>query len=148
MSSVAIQDLYGELSQEVTYELSERLHLGGIYPYLYAHNFTGSVKFSLIKGANEIFSQVINMDYFKSSLGSVNNYILCFLPVIPANPIQLEAGTYKLKLESIDYIHGASSFIAWCVQHEDVQNESTYLKLSNTENPLAFRVKVLKEGVL
>lgn len=148
MSSVAYQPVETFLEQEVTYELTERLHLGSINPYLYCHNFSGSLIFSLNRGADLIYSKKFDLSDVKTALDTNLNYCLLFMPMIPDNMVQIEKGIYTLRIEADTYSYSANSFIGWCIQHEDVQNKSSFMKYSNTDNPLAFRVKEYKEAIL
>lgn len=147
MTTLVVQTLVNELSQDFEIVLNERYHLGAIIPYLYFHNPVGTFTIELVRDLDTIFSKSFTLLDVQTALDTNSNYIHCFYPIIP-DAIKLEKGQYKIKLTASGYSSNPSSFIGWCQQFEDVQNEMNYLPLSDDENSLAFRVKIYKEGVL
>lgn len=142
---VVANELKDELSQEVELLLSERYTIGCISPYIYIHNApSGTFKLSIFSGATEVFFKTFTCSDIKTAISSTNNYAHVFYPIIPDNPLQLSSGQYILKLTSSGYTYSKTSFIAWCQQFEDLNNELSYTPLNIAKNPLAFRVKILK----
>jgi len=83
----------------------------------------------------------------KAASGTTDNYLYSFYPVIPTNPLKIEKGDYILRLKTSGYTASGSSFIGWIQQHEDIQNSISYNPINDSQNPLAFRVKIYKEGI-
>lgn len=108
----------------------------------------GTFKIKLLKGLNVVFEKEFTSSDIKTALGTLNNYAIVFYPILPDNPIQIEKGNYTIKLSSTGYTYSSTSYLAWIQQHENLQNNLAYTPIYDSENPLAFRIKELKEGVL
>lgn len=149
MTTLLVEPLNSELTQEMEYTLNERCHLGAIIPYLYLHNASADYfRVSLKKSGSTLFSKDFTVTEVKTSLSTSNNYAHVFYPIIPTNPVQIYSGTYTVHLEAgPNYNPTESSFIGWVRQFEDVQNEVNYTVTSDDSNPLALRLKIYKEGV-
>ena len=149
MSTIVANELTSTLEQEFTYNLNNRAHIGGFYPYLLMYNApTGTFKIEILQGANVIYYKTFTSSDIKTAIGTTDNYAITFFPIIPTTPIQIEKGSYKIKLSSDGYTYSSSSYLAWIQQHENVQNTMSYTPVGDGENSLAFRIKTYKEGVL
>jgi hypothetical protein len=107
----------------------------------------GTFTCELIKGATTIFSKTFTSASIKLSLGTSEDYAHAFYPIIPDLPIQIEKGTYKLKISTMGYTETNSTYLAWAQQFEDIQNQMSYTPSGILENSLAFRLKIYKEGI-
>lgn len=143
MSTLLIQRLETELSQELSYNLSDRCQIGAFIPYLYMHNApSGTFTIELLNSDNDIImSQDFDSADIKASLSTSNNYAHVFYPIVPSNPIQIEYGTYTIKLSASGYSPSESSYLGWIQQHENIQNVMDYVPSYDTENSLAIRIK-------
>lgn len=149
MSTIVANELISTLEQEFTYNLNDRVHIGGFYPYLLMYNSPlGTFKIEVLKGANVVYEEEFTSSDIKTTIGTTDNYAITFYPIIPPSPIQIEKGSYKIKLSSTGYTYYSSSYLAWIQQHENVQNQMSYTPNGDGENSLAFRIKTYKEGVL
>jgi hypothetical protein len=150
MTTLLVEKLVNELEANITYSGLQRVHIGAFIPYLYLHNAQADYFTLTLTGVNgEVFSKNFTVSDVKTSLGTVNNYAHVFYPVIPSNPVQIGAGNYTLKLVAgPNYVNSQSSFIGWIKQFENLQNELSYVPSSDASNPLAYRLKILKEGIL
>lgn len=83
----------------------------------------------------------------KSAISTNDNYAHVFYPIIPITPIQIEKGSFTIKLISSGYSPTESSFLAWIQQHENIQNEMSYIPADDTGNSFAVRFKSYKEGI-
>jgi hypothetical protein len=147
VTTLLVETLKTELEQEIRLENSERYSIGAIIPYLYLHNApSGTFTLEILSGATSLFSQSFTSVNIKTALGTTNNYGHVFYPIVPLNPVQLDAGTYKIKLSSVGYTVSGSSFLGWIRQHEDLNNKLDYVPASDSDNPLAIRLKVFKRG--
>jgi hypothetical protein len=147
VTTLLVETLKTELEQEIRLENYERYNIGAIIPYLYLHNApAGTFTLEIISGATSLFSQSFTSNDIKLSLETVNNYAHVFYPIVPLIPIQLNAGTYKIKLSSSGYTVSGNSFLGWIRQHEDLNNKLDYVPASDSDNPLAIRLKVFKRG--
>lgn len=148
MTTLVVNPIGASLEQEFTYNLNERCHIGAFYPYLAMIGApAGTFTCELIKGATTVFSKTFTSNSIKLSLETVNNYAHAFYPIIPDSPIQIEKGLYKLKISTSGYTETDSSYLAWCQQFEDIQNEMSYIPSEINQNSLAFRLKLYKEGI-
>ena len=148
MTTLVVNPIGAGLEQEFTYNLNTRVHIGAFYPYLVMVNApAGTFSFDLLKGANVIFSKDFTSADIKLSLTTANNFAHAFYPIIPNNPIQLEKGTYKIRISAIGYVENGLSYMAWAQQFENIQNEMSYTPSGDNENSLAFRLKIYKEGI-
>ena len=148
MTTLVMDTLESTLSQSLSFKLNRRVQVGSLVPYLYVHNFTGSVSLSLTGASGTLFSKTFSLADIKTSLGTTDNYHHVFYSVIPTNPTQLEKGEYTLTLAAgSGYSSTGISFIGWIKQHENIQNEMDYIPLSDIQNSYAVRFKEYKEGI-
>lgn len=148
MTNLLVETLKTELSQEIRLENQERYTIGAIIPYLYLHNApAGTFTLEILSGVTSVFSQSFTSADIKTAIGTTDNYAHVFYPIIPQNPIQLDAGLYTIKLSAAGYSVLGSSFLGWIRQHEDLNNKLDYVPASDDENPLAVRLKVFKRGI-
>lgn len=145
MTTLVVNPLETILEQEFTYDLNTRAHVGAFYPYILLFNSPAGVfTLSLIKGATVIYSKAFTSADIKAALNTADNYAHVFYPAIPDNATQMERGTYKLRLSGTGYSATNDSYLGWCQQFEDVQNEMSYTPSSDEENSLAFRLKTFQ----
>lgn len=138
-----------ELYSSFTLNLNRRSQLAAFYPYLFIKNVPNGDFYIGIRKTNGAFQYE---EHFTSSdlqalLNTTDTNIRIFKPVIPLNPIFMEKGDYEIYLYSENYTFKRTSFIGWIRQHEDLNNELSFTPLNDAENPLAFRLKVYKEGI-
>jgi hypothetical protein len=148
MTTLLVQTLVSELKQDFNINLDERYHIGAIAPYLYLHNPSGTFTLTLKNGATSLASKSLTVAEIKALIPTTDNYAHVFCPFIFSSPTKVEKGSYTLSLTASGYSNSAASFIGWCQQFEDIQNEMDYLPSDDSENSLAFRFKIFKEGVL
>jgi hypothetical protein len=152
VTTLVCQTLVTELSQEIVYSLSERVHVGAFLPYLYMHGApVADFTFSLTGPNGLVFSKTFTCAEIKTALGTTDNYAHVFYPIVPANPVQIESGTYTATLTAPQdgtYTVNDTNFLAWIQQHEDLQASLDYETTSDEENPFTIRFKSYKEGVL
>ena len=149
MTTLVVNELRSNLSQNITFKSSGRCHIGSILPYLYLHNSpVGTFKFQLMRYADVVYEREFTSADIKLSLNTTDNYAHVFYPVIPLQKIKIESGDYILKLSSTGYTYSKTSFIGWCQQFENVQNEMDYIPTDIYDNSLAFRFKIIKEGII
>lgn len=150
MTTLVVEPLINTLYQEIRYNLNERLHVGAFIPYLYLHNAQADYfTIELRKGLDLIYSKQFTVADIKASLSTLDNYIHVFYPVIPINPVQIEAGLYTLNLiAGPNYVSNSTSFMGWVKQHDDLQNEMEYIPTDDSQNSFSIRYKCYKEGVL
>ncbi len=148
MTTLLGQTLYTELSQELNYSSRFRLHIGSIAPYILINNSpAGTFTLTMTGDNGVVFSKSFTCADVKTAIGTTDNYIHAFYPLVPTNPVQISKGSFTLTLSSSGYTPTVSSFIAWVQQHEDIQNEMDYVPFDDTKNPLAVRFKSYKEGI-
>lgn len=148
MTTLVANPIGAFLEQEFTYNLDERCHIGAFYPYLLMHNEPAGVfTFELLSGAEVLFSKNFTSADIKTALNTANSYAHVFYPIIPDVMVQLESGTYKIRISTSGYTESFSSYVAWLQQFEDIQNEMSYVPSASDQNSLAFRVKSYKEGI-
>lgn len=149
MTTLVIETLNDELSQDIRLSGDERYSIGAIIPYLYIHNSpSGTFTLRIISGMSEVFSQSFTSSDIRTSIPTTDNYAHVFYPVVPVNPLQLDSGTYTVKITASSYSPTSVSFLAMIRQHEDLNNTLDYVPLSDDQNPLAIRLKVYKRGEL
>ena len=147
MTTLLVETLKTELEQEIRLENSERYNIGAIIPYLYLHNApSGTFSLEILSGVTSVFSQSFTSSDIKTAIGTSDNYAHVFYPIVPQNPVQLDAGVYTIKLTASGYTALGSSFLGWIRQHENLNNILDYVPASDDENPLAVRLKVFKRG--
>lgn len=143
MSTLLASELRTELEHEVRFSQTGRIHIAGLYPYLLKFGSpAGTFTISFIKDAFTLFSKSFGAADISPTL-----FAHTFHPVLPDNPIQIEAGLYTIKLTATGYAFNNSAYIAWIQQHENIQNAMEYTPISDTENPLTVRIKTYKEGI-
>jgi hypothetical protein len=148
VTTLVVNPIGASLEQEFTYNLNERCHIGAFYPYIVMIGApTGTFTCELIKGVTTVFSKTFTSASIKLSLGTSEDYAHAFYPIIPDLPIQIEKGTYKLKISTMGYTETNSTYLAWAQQFEDIQNQMSYTPSGILENSLAFRLKIYKEGI-
>lgn len=143
MSTLLIQKLETELAQELRYNLSDRCQIGAFIPYIYMHNApSGTFTIDLLNSDDDvIMSKQFDCDDIKTALSSTDNYAHVFYPIIPTSPIQIEYGTYTIKLSASGYSPTNASYLGWIQQHENIQNIMDYVPSDDTKNSLALRIK-------
>jgi len=150
MTTLVVEPLkYGTpLEQEWRLSLNTRYNIGAFAPYLYLHGApVGTFKFEIIVASVTIFEREFTSQDIKDALNTLNDYAHVFLPFVPADPIQMEKCIFITKLSANAAYDGQSPFIGWIKQHEDLNNELDYIPSSDLQNPLALRMKDMKEGI-
>lgn len=150
MSTLVVQELKSGENLEHVFKLglSLRYPIAAFYPYLLMVNApVGEFKFELLKAGNVLYSRLFTADDVKASLGTENDNVEVFFPIVPEYPIHLDRGLYTARLSATGYAFSFGSFIGWVQQHENLNNEMDYTPLFDTENPLALKMKQFKEGI-
>ena len=148
MTTLVVNPIGTGLEQEFTFNLNTRTHVGAFYPYLVmVSSPAGTFSVDLLKGLDVVFSKDFTSADIKMSLLTSDDFAHAFYPVIPNDPVQLEIGTYTLRISSSGYTETNTSYLAWAQQFEDIQNEMSYTPSGIEENSLAFRLKIYKEGI-
>ena len=101
MTTLVVQDLENELSQDVRFNLNTRCQIGAIIPYIYMHNApAGTFNFEVYSydQGEVILSKDFTCDDIKMALNTIRNYAHVFYPIIPENPFQIEKGLFRFKL--------------------------------------------------
>lgn len=148
MTTLVVEPLTSSISQNFTFDINERVHIGAIIPYLYLHNSPiGTFTLTLSGQNGDIYAKSFTSADIKSALNTSDNYAHVFYPVIPDEPIQISKGAYTISLEASGYTYISNSFLGWLKQFENIQNENSYNPITVDSYPMAFRVKVLKEGI-
>lgn len=146
MTTLVVNTLAGEMSQDFRLALGVRTQIASVLPYLYMHNApAGTFTVSIEADYGTAASKTFDCDDIKAALNTTDDFAHVFYPVVFDDPVQLDAGTYSLKLSASGYSPTGSSFIGWIQQHEDLNMELDYTPLSDSDNPLAFRLKTYKE---
>lgn len=146
MSTLLVQTLNDKLEQEIEYSGTNRALMASFVPYLYIHNVSGATfKFEIERNSNVIFSQEFTSEQINLSVGGV--YAHVFYPIVPTNPVQLEAGIYKFRIEAVSGYVAGPSFIGWIQQHQDTQNEMDYIPIDDSQLSFAIRFKKYQEGI-
>ncbi len=145
MTTLLVDKLGTSLEQNITVTGTERVHIAAFIPYIYVYNNpAGTFTFQLIKSSVVIFSQSFTSADIKTSVGTANNYIHSFYPIVPTVLVQMLAGNYTVKITSSGYTATEASYLGWIRQHENIQNEIDYTPTSDRKNPLAIRIKTYK----
>lgn len=150
MTTLLSKTLETSLSQEIRFSLSTRIHIAALIPYLFMFNApAGTFTFELYSQdrTETVFTKTFDCDDIKTALSTTDNYAHVFFPIIPTNPVQIEAGLYTISITASGYTATVGSFLGWIQQHENIQNEMEYVPVNDEENPLAVRYKIYKEGV-
>ena len=148
MSTLLVETLTTELSQDIAYDSDERCSIACFIPYLYFHNAVGSFTFEVESELGVIFSKTFTASDIKASIPTSNNYAHVFYPIIPTNPVQIQKGSFTFRLiAGSGYSVTQSSFIGWIKQHEDIQNRMSYNPASDNDNTFAIRFKMYKESI-
>lgn len=133
-----------KIEQRVDCTSISRIQIGAIIPYLYFHNLeSGVFKFVLQKDSTVIFEKQFTKEDIASEINEAYAHI--YYPVVPGNPLPIEAGEYTFRIESVsDYNPTANSFLGWIKQHEDIQLPMAYNPLSDVKNTYTIRFKEYK----
>jgi hypothetical protein len=139
-----------ELYSITNLNLNTRQQLGSIAPYIFMKGAPVGDFYIVFEKTDGSFSleMQFDSDYIKGLLETTDDNAHVFIPFVPSMPVFLEKGEYKLSLYSENYTFRRSAFIGWVRQHENLNNELDYTPSNDAENPLAFRLKTLKEGLL
>jgi len=146
MSTLLVQTLYTKLEQEIEYTGENRVLVAAFVPYLYFHNVTGATfRFELERDSEVVFSQEFTSEDIS---GAVNGqYAHVFYPIVPTNPVQLEAAVYTFRILAVSGYTAGSSFIGWIQQHQDTQNVMDYVPTTSDKLSFAIRFKQYQEGI-
>lgn len=146
MSTLLVETLYDKLEQEIEYNGEKRVLMAAFIPYLYFHNVSGATfAFEIERNSTVIFSQQFTSEQIALAVGA--QYAHVFYPIVPSNPVQLEAATYKFRIKVISgYVIG-ESFLGWIRQYQDTQNEMSYTPTVADEITYAIRFKEYQEGI-
>jgi len=148
VTTLVFETLVSELSQDINLKNNTRYTVKGLYPYLLMYNApAGTFTLEVIKSASTVFSKSFTSADIKTSLSTTDNFAHVFYPVLPLNPLQLDAGLFTIKLSATGYSANNSSFIGWCSQFEDLNNVLDYEPVDDGQNPLALRLKIYKRGI-
>jgi hypothetical protein len=108
------------------------------------NNPAGTFTLSVLKGSDVLYSKNFTSEEVKASLATTNNYAHVFYPIIPENSIQLEVGTYKIKLSATGYTATTTSYLGWIRQFENIQTELDYAPADDLDKPYSMRLKIYK----
>lgn len=137
-----------DLVQSIRLKRSERYQIGSFIPYIYLHNApSGTFTLSVEKDSIVLFQKSFTSSDIKSAMNTTDDYLHCFYPVVPNNPIQLESGIYDVRLSAASYANSSSSFIGWIRQFEDLNNTLDYAPIADNHKPLAIRLKIYDRGI-
>ena len=74
MTTLLVETLKTELSQEIRLENQERYTIGAIIPYLYIHNSpVGTFTLEILNGVTSVFSQSFTSADIKTAIGASDN---------------------------------------------------------------------------
>jgi len=145
MSILLVETLQDSLSQEISFNLENRAEIAAFIPYLYFHNVSGATfTFEIKKGLTVVFEQDFTSEEIRQSSG---DYAHVFYPIIPKNPVQIEAGSYMFTIKRKSNYLAADTFIGWIKQYYDIQNEMSYIPENDNQNSFAIRFKKYVEGI-
>lgn len=145
MSILLVETLQTELVQDIDYEGETRVEIAAFIPYIYFHNVTGAVfTFEIERDSEIIFTQDFTSEEIRLVTG---NYAHVFYSIIPINPVQIEAGSYKFRIKAKSGYLAGEQFIGWIKQYVDVQNEMSYTPIDDSQNTFAIRFKKYREGI-
>ena len=146
MSILLVETLQSELSQDISFTGENRAEIAAFLPYLYIHNVSGATfTFEIVRDNATIFLQDFTSEEIAQEVGGV--YAHVFYPIVPVNPVQIEPGSYKFKIKAKSGYLPGESFLGWCKQYNDIQNEMSYTPSSDSDNSLAIRFKIYREGI-
>ena len=150
MTTLVVTELRTSLTQSYSFDLNERAHIGSVSPYIYIHNApAGNFSLTLSQNSNVVISKSFDCNDLLSELGTVDDFAHGFFPFIDDSLMIVENGDFTVTLTAVSgYSYNESSFIGWVRQHEDIQNAMNYTPLNDSENPLAARIKIYKQGIL
>jgi hypothetical protein len=145
VSTLLVQMLNSELSQEFRLNIDKRYIIAGLYPYLYMHNApAGTFTFSVLRGEDELISQDFTCSDIKTSLNTTDNYAHVFFPILPEDDLWvLDKGDYTAKISASGYSATSSSFLGWIREYEN-PGELDYVPESDAELPMSLRAKILR----
>lgn len=144
---IVIQNIKNEVSQDISVDVTRRAVVGSIAPFIVMVGApAGTFTFGIYQGATALFEESFTSNDIKEALNTINNHAYLFYPFIPN--IRISSGIYTLKLTASGYAPTDTSFMAWGQQHEDIQNGLDYTPSGVSQNPLSYRIKILKEGIL
>lgn len=131
--------------QDIDFKLP-RVHIAAFIPYIYYQNVTGATfTFEIERDLQIVFSQDFTSEDVKNSVNGVFAHV--FYPIVPTNPVQLEAGSYKFRIKRKSGYLAGSNYIGWIKQYQDMQNEMAYIPIDDTSNTFAIRFKEYREGI-
>jgi hypothetical protein len=144
---LVVETLVTSLEQEINCITDKRVHIGAIIPYLYYHNLSsGEFKFELKRDNTLIYEHLFNWQDLKGN--KVENYFHEYYPIVPVDPIQLEAGSYSVTITALPgYNVDGNSFLGWIKQHEDIQLAMAYVPAGDIQNTFTIRFKEYKDGL-
>lgn len=146
MSTLLVQTLYTQLEQEIEYTGENRAIMAAFIPYLYFHNVTGATfRFEIERDSSVIFSQEFTSEDISTAVGG--SYAHVFFPIVPTNPVQLEAAVYTFRIVAVSGYTAGASFIGWIQQHQDTQNAMDYTPTDDSQLSYAIRFKQYQEGI-
>jgi len=146
VSTLLVETLHTELVQDIDFTEEKRVEIAAFIPYIYFHNVTGAVfTFEIERDSEIIFTQNFTSEDIRNSVNGA--YAHVFYPIVPANPVQLEAGSYKFRIKRESGYLAGEQFIGWIKQYEDVQNAMDYTPIDDSENTFAIRFKKYREGI-
>lgn len=146
MSTLLVQTLYTQLEQEIEYTGENRVLMAAFIPYLYFHNVTGATfRFEIERDSSVIFSQEFTSSDISASVGG--QYAHVFYPIVPTNPVQLEAAVYTFRILAVSGYTAGASFIGWIQQYQDTQNSMDYIPKDDSQISFAIRFKQYQEGI-
>lgn len=146
MSTLLVQTLYTQLEQEIEYTGENRVLMAAFIPYLYFHNVTGATfRFEIERDSSIIFSQEFTSSEIATAVGG--QYAHVFYPIVPTNPVQLEAAVYTFRILAVSGYAAGASFIGWIQQHQDTQNAMDYTPTDDSQLSFAIRFKQYQEGI-
>lgn len=148
MTTLLVEPLKDKLDQIFRLKLDRRYVIASMMPYLYVHNApSGTFTLSLIREGLTVFSHSFTSTQIKEALGTVDNYLHTFFPIVPINPLILGPCEFIMRLEATGYTPNQSSMMGWIKQHEDLNNVLDYIPATDSENPLAMRLKEYKRDI-
>jgi len=146
MSTLLVQTLYTKLEQEIEYTGGNRVLVAAFVPYLYFHNVTGATfRFELERDSEVVFSQEFTSEDISEAING--QYAHVFYPIVPTNPVQLEAAVYTFRILAVSGYTAGASFIGWIQQHQDTQNVMDYVPTTSDKLSFAIRFKQYQEGI-
>ena len=143
---ILVRDIDPVITQSMTFKLQNRYILKSVAPFLVmVGNPPGTFTFGIYSGLIPIYEQSFTSGDLKTALETTNNNAYVYYPFLVNK--RLKKGNYTLKITASGYSPASNSFLGWAQQHESIQNQMEYLPSNDSENSLAFRVKIIKEGV-